>query len=56
MNNYDVNDETVLELFKQIRRVEGFNLKTGKYDDDKMRKYIEKLIRDVVEKEYSDEV
>lgn len=56
MNKNDVDNKIVSELFAKIRQAEGFNLKTRKYDDDKMRKYIEKLIRDVVEKEYADEV
>ena len=51
MNNNNVDKKLLRELFSIARREEGRNLRTGKNDDETMRKYIEQEIKKIVYKE-----
>lgn len=56
MSEDKINSELLNNLYNDIRIVEGQNLRTGKWDDNTMRRYIEKRIEKIVAKEESDEV
>lgn len=55
MSKTNIDMEKLNELFQHIRMYEGENLRTNKYDDEKMIKIIEKEIRRIVEKEEKQE-
>ena len=56
MSNQEINEKFRNDLYRNIRIEEGRNLRTGRYDDNTMRRYIEQEIRKVVKKEEENEI
>ncbi|MBQ2800545.1 MAG: hypothetical protein IJF03_04060 [Lachnospiraceae bacterium] len=56
MSEQEVKNDILNSLYQEIRVVEGQNLRTGKYDDNMMRKFIEKRIEMAVKKEGDNEI
>lgn len=56
MSEQKINEKLLNELYRNIRIVEGKNLRTGKCDDNTMRKYIEQEISKVVKSEEKNEI
>ena len=51
MSDYGVDKELLRQLYFNVRKVESENLRSGKYDDATMRRYIIKEIDTVVKRE-----
>lgn len=56
MSEDKIDEELLNSLYNEIRITEGQNLRTGKWDDNTMKRYIEKRIEKTVAKEEHDEV
>lgn len=56
MSEYKVNKKKLIELYSELRAEEGNNLRTGRSDDENMRKYIIKQIEKIVKEEEKNEI
>ena len=55
MNEKELNEKTIIQLFNDIRLIEGKGLRIGK-DEDFMRERIERIINKAVTEENKNEV
>ncbi len=51
MSDYGVDKELLRQLYYNVRKAESENLRSGKYDDVTMRRFIIKEIEGVVKRE-----
>lgn len=56
VSEYKVNKKKLIELYSELRAEEGNNLRTGRSDDENMRKYIIKQIEKIVKEEEKNEI
>lgn len=56
MSEYEIDKKKLNKLYSVVRAEEGQNLRTGRYDDENMRRYIIKQIEKIVREEEKNEI
>ena len=56
MSEYEVDKKKLIKLYTELRAEEGYNLRTGRYDDENMRRHIIKQIEKIVREEEKNEI